>query len=544
MRQKNSAGHTKPARALKRKSAALNEAHLRHLQAGIELQRQHKFAEAEYHYQLVLRDDPHNGDAHNLLGTLAVEAGLLEKSVELLQRAVKLAPKNPMFRNNLANSLCLAEQPEKALPHLRRAISLNPRLLEPLMNMARACRASGKPKEAIDWYKKALDRDPQAEEAKLGLADALIDMGRLDEAVDVLRKVLVTSANPVQAVVTLADAKRFTNEDLEDVKRFEAILESDQVSGEDGIVLRHALGKISNDLGRYDDAFRYFAEAKDLAGAKFDILHYRKHVDRIMSHFTKLFFAQRSSFGHPSERPVFVVGMPRSGTTLTEQILSSHPQVKGAGELRDMEMLIQSIHPSGQSGEHYFANLTKMKAEHVLQIAETYLATLHRQSRTASRVVDKMPHNFEALGLIALLFPNAKVIYCRRDPLDTCLSCFTHHFSEVHGYNANLEKLGLYYREHVRLMDHWKTVLPIDILDWHYEHLVANQDTASRRLIDYVGLEWDDACLQFHQQEGAVSTPSRWQVRQPLYGTSVKRWKHYEKHLGPLRDALGDTLTQ
>lgn len=540
MRHKNSVEQSKSIRASKRNPRPSSDAQLRRLQTGIDLQREQKFAEAEYHYQLVLREDPDNADAHNLLGTLAVEAGLLEASVEFLQRAVKLAPKSPVFRNNLANAFCLADQPQKAIPHLRRAISLNPRLLEPLINMARACRASGKSKEAIDWYSKALDRDPDAEEAKLGLGEALIDMGRLEEATDVLRDILETARNPIQAVVTLSAAKKFTGDDLEEVKRFEAILERDQIADEDAIALKHALGKINNDLERYDDAFGYFAQAKEAAGAEFDISQYRRHVDRITSHFTKLFFAQRSSFGHASERPVFVVGMPRSGTTLTEQILSSHPQVRGAGELRDIEMITQRIHASGQKGAQYFANLTTMRAEQVLQIAETYLAALRRHSRSAARVVDKMPHNFEALGLIALLFPNAKVIYCRRDPMDNCLSCFMHHFSEAHGYNANLEKLGLYYREHVRLMNHFKDVLPIEILDWQYEYLVTDQETASRRLIEYVGLEWDDACLQFHQQHRAVSTPSRWQIRQPIYGTSVNRWKHYAKHMGPLIDALGD----
>ncbi|MEM8686572.1 MAG: tetratricopeptide repeat protein [Pseudomonadota bacterium] len=540
MRHKKSAGQPKPARAPKRKAVSASQAHLALLQTGIEFQRAAKFAEAEYHYQLVLRDDPNNADAHNLLGTLAVEAGFLEKSVELLQRAVKLAPKNAVFRNNLANSLLLAEQPDKAVPHLRRAISLNPRLMEALMNMARAYRASGKSNEAVDWYRKALDRDPEAEEAQLGLADVLIDMGRQEEAMAVLRAVLETAANPVPAIVTLSAAKRFTADDLEDVKRFAALAERGQMTAEDTIALKHALGKINNDLERYDDAFRCFADAKEMAGANFDIGQYRKLIDRITSFFTKLFFAQRRAFGHTSERPVFIVGMPRSGTTLTEQILSSHPKVQGAGELRDIERTMQRIHASGQTGEPYFSALSKMKSEHVLHLAEAYLTTLDRHSRSAVRVIDKMPHNFEALGLIALMFPNARVIYCRRDPLDNCLSCFMHPFSEEHGYNTNLEKLGLYYREHARLMEHWKDVLPIEILDGPYEHLIENQEAASRRLVDFLGVEWDEACLEFHQHQRAVSTPSRWQVRQPIYGTSVMRWKHYEEHLGPLIDALGD----
>jgi len=360
---------------------------------------------------LLLHEDPDNANAHNLLGTLAIEAELFEASIEFLEKAVKLSPKNPMYRNNLANSFLLSDQPEKAFPHLRRAISLNLRLSEPLMNMARACSAVGKSKEAID---------------------------------------------------------------------------------------------------------------------------------QMISYFTKLFYLQRSSLGDPSERPVFIVGMPRSGTTLTEQILSSHPQVESAGELKDMEEIMRRIHSEGRHNKHYYEVLSKMKDADSRQVAGVYLATLRRYSNSALRVVDKMPHNYEALGLITMLFPNARVIYCKRDAMDNCISCFMHHFSEFHGYNSNLEKLGLYYRQHVRLMDHWKSVLPIDILESRYEDLIADQEAMSRRLIDHIGLEWDDVCLQFHEQERSVKTFSRWQVRQPIYTTSVKRWKRYDKHLEPLKLALGD----
>jgi tetratricopeptide (TPR) repeat protein len=514
------------------------------LQRGIEFHRQRRFPEAERCYQTVLRDDPGNPDALNLLGTLAVEAGAFEQSIDMLERAVKAQPKNPVFRNNLANSYLLALQPQKALPHLRKAISLSPDLIEPLMNMARGCRAAGKADKAIEYYRKVLTKQSDHAAARHGLAEALVDLGRMDEAIAELRDCLALGIRSVPAAVTLSAAKKFTSDDKEDVARIAALLDKDNLDPQQGIALKHALGKINNDLKRYADAFGYFAEAKDAAGADFDIDEYRKEIDRKIAFFTPDVFAQKRGVGDPSERPVFIVGMPRSGTTLTEQILSSHPQVKGAGELTDMERLVRRMSPAISGEDARYNTLKTLTPEAARPLAQSYLTVLKRHSATALRVIDKMPHNFQLLGVIALLFPNARVIYCRRDPMDNCVSCFMNHFAEAHGYNTNLEKLGLYYREHVRLMDHWKAVLPIRIFESRYEDLIADQEGRSRELVEFLGLEWDDVCLSYYEQDRTVSTPSRWQVRQPIYTSSMKRWKRYDIHLGPLKQALGDLFVE
>jgi hypothetical protein len=228
--------------------------------------------------------------------------------------------------------------------------------------------------------------------------------------------------------------------------------------------------------------------------------------------------------------------MPRSGTTLTEQIASSHSRVGGAGELRTLGDLMRRLAGRGGYAEA-LAGLTRGQSR---DLARNYLEALRQIGGPGERITDKMPHNFEDLGLIALLFPNARVVHCMRDPLDTCLSCFTHHFSENHGYNTDLSVLGQYYREYRRIMQHWREVLPLRMLDFSYEALIADQEGKSRELIAFLGLEWEDACLAFHANDRLVSTPSRWQVRQPIYTSSVKGWKKYEKHLGPLFEALGE----
>jgi hypothetical protein len=233
---------------------------------------------------------------------------------------------------------------------------------------------------------------------------------------------------------------------------------------------------------------------------------------------------------------IFVVGMPRSGTTLTEQILSSHPLIEGAGELPHIQKLQSSIGHASQ----WHTLISGIADSQCKELARRYLAELDRHSRSAARVVDKMPHNFLNLGFIALMFPKARVVHCRRDAIDNCVSIYTHRLNQSHGYSTDLKTLGLYYQEYRRLMDHWQKVVPLKIFDLRYEQMIGEQESTSRRLIDFAGLQWNDACLSFHETERTIRTLSRWQVRQPLYSSSVKRWKKYEEFLGPLIEGLGD----
>jgi Sulfotransferase family len=256
--------------------------------------------------------------------------------------------------------------------------------------------------------------------------------------------------------------------------------------------------------------------------------------------FTPMLMLSKRGFGSPSEIPVFIVGMPRSGTTLTEQIASSHPQIHGAGELYKMRQVAGRMNFNRRNVQLFAKAIAELDATKTLVLANDYLGHLKTHSLTASRIVDKMPHNFELVGLIALLFPNAKIIHCKRDPIDNSVSCFMNAFSEAHGYNTDQKNLGLYYREYHRLMLHWKKLLPDQIYENTYENMVADQTGETRRLIDYLGMPWDDTCLRYEENDRTVNTISRWQVRQPIYTTSVKRWKNYEGKLQPLIEALGD----
>jgi hypothetical protein len=252
-------------------------------------------------------------------------------------------------------------------------------------------------------------------------------------------------------------------------------------------------------------------------------------------------FAERQGKGSASDLPVFVVGMPRSGTTLTEQIIASHGRAGGAGELGRIAMFARrlSYAPKRDLGK-FKAALDGLGQKAVREMGSNYVDLLRFHAPKAERVVDKMPHNFQFLGFAALMCPQARVVHCSRNPVDTCWSCFQNPLNEAHGYSRTLTDLGLYYREYKRLMDHWKAVLPLQIYELNYQQLTADFENEARKLIDFIGLPWDDACLNFHEAGRTVRTFSRQQVRSPIYTSSVERWRRYENELQPLLAALGD----
>jgi hypothetical protein len=309
---------------------------------------------------------------------------------------------------------------------------------------------------------------------------------------------------------------------------------------EDRINLHHALGKIYDDSGRYDDSFHNYLLGNRLerAGFQYHWMHNSSYIDRLIGAFPVGYDRTQSWAGADSELPVFVLGMPRSGTTLIEQIISSHPLVFGAGELNGLEEIARGFKP--RFNVSYPEGLSSLGAGDLKSSADYYLKFLRGFSGDALRITDKMPHNFIHLGLISLLFLNPRVIHCRRDPLDTCLSIFFQRFSfKGHPYSYDLEELGHYYYDYERLMAHWRGVLPLGMmLEVQYEEVLERPEEMSRRLIDFCGLEWDDRCLRFYENDRKVRTSSAWQVRQPLYKTSKERWRNYENHLAPLKLAL------
>lgn len=509
------------------------------LEAGIAHHREGRKEEAERCYRQVLDVAPNQPDALNLLGVLAAEAGMHDLAVDLMRRALMTRPKDPNILNNLGHALSEVHQYEEARDHLERAIALKPDFDEAKYNLGRALRFLDEPERALALWQEVWDADNRVYAALNGITNLYADQGRFEEAEKTAREVIARLPEASAGYLSLAHVHKF-REDDGTLARIETMLENKDLDEAEQTALHYAAGKICDDLKQFDKAFVHFDTANRAAHKAYDhkpIEHYRQMRKTI---FSKRFYRDRQGWGHQSDVPVFIVGMPRSGTTLTEQILSAHPEVFGAGELETMERmagLAEAIAPTRDEFPKSALKLTAVGAE---LVGRRYVEDLRRRAdRPARRITDKMPHNFELLGLIALALPNAKIIHCRRNPLDTSLSCWTKNFNESHSYNRSLTDLGRYYRGYADMMAHWREVLPIEILDIDYEDYTRDLEGTARKLVSFVGLDWDSRCLEFHKTDRTVRTASQWQVRQPIYTSSVARWRNYVAHLQPLIEALG-----
>lgn len=519
-----------------------NRKHVQLLKRGIELQRKRKFYEANVCFQSVLRADPRNSAALDLMGKLVSEAGHPTDAIPYFRKALKQRPRQPGYLNNLGYALLLAGDHAAALEQFRKALVQQPNFVDALCNSGWAHKSLNQYQKALAAYETAYKLNPNFTKAMLGLGELLANAGNFDQATELFRKAIATEGNASRlpgAFVLLAFAHEFTPDDAEPavmLSILEGPIEDDLLRRD----LHHAAGKAQADLGNYDAAFSQFRAAKTLAGRDFDLAKLQRSHQCLISTLTTEFFASRAGFGIDSEVPVFIVGMPRSGTTLTEQICSSHSAVDGAGELDALGSIAEQLGLWDEDPETFAANLVSMTLEQSRKLAKRYLGDLSRFGGNGRRIIDKMPHNFELLGMVSLLFPRARVIHCRRNPLDTCVSCFTHNFVQSHGYNTDLATLGNYFREYRGITDHWKAASPLRMFECPYEDIVSEQEASSRRLIAFLDLEWEPGCLRFHSTDRLVKTPSHWQVRQPIYGSSVRGWKKYEAHLGPLIEALGE----
>jgi len=338
-----------------------------------------------------------------------------------------------------------------------------------------------------------------------------------------------------QFLCSLAESKRFVDGDPHFTLVEALARDMESLPEEDQIYLHFALGKVYADLGQHERSFSHLIEGNALKRKQivYDEAAALAQLTRIRQLFTAEAMRKARGFGDPSTVPVFIIGMPRSGTTLVEQILASHPKIYGAGELSDFRAALASLRGSDGSRPG-------LRAEELRQIGARYLERVRATAPAAERITDKMPANFRYAGLIHLAFPNARIIHTRRDPLDTCLSCFSILFAHnLQPFTYDLTEFGRYYRAYATLMEHWREVLPLEqMLEVQYEELVANFEPLARRIVAYCGLEWDDACLEFYKTQRPVSTASAVQVREPIYRSSIGRWRPYEGMLRPLIKAL------
>lgn len=507
------------------------------LRQALALYRDNKVLEAEALCHRVLAQSPRNHLALYLLGTFA--SGLDdEMAIRCFERALKEAPRNPQYHFTLGETYLKVGEHPHAIRHFGLACELKPGWVDALCALGKANTEFGKADIAIPLYRRALDIDGSHPLVRVELANALVSLGRMEEAARYTREAISRRQNIGAAYNSLVGIRKFSGEP-EELQSILAEIENPVLDGRTIRLLHYAAAKILNDLRRYEEAMAHLWKAKELL-PRLNIDEYRRSVDFMIDLFNPEMLATRAGYGSVSEVPVFVIGMPRSGTTLTEQICASHPDVHGAGELTKLRRITNRLAPTTRSPDELRRSILAMTPDQSRSLADEYLAYIRLKSPGAPRIIDKLPHNFELVGLIRLLFPKARIIHCRRDAVDNCVSCYFLNFNDDNAYNADLKSLGLYYREYDRLMRHWDRVFPGQILHNRYEDLVSDQEGQSRRLIDHLGLRWDDACLRFFDKGGSVNTFSRWQVRQPIYTSSMNRSKNYGSAIEPLIEALGD----
>ncbi len=538
------------------------------LNLGNALQETGRLAEAARRYEMALEIEPNLAMAHNNLGLVTKRLGQPDRALACFRRALELAPDYAEARTNLGNLLREDGRAGEALRHHERAVELAPRFAEAHCNLGRtltdlgdteqalACFRQaatldpglaiahnnmgivlddlGRPEEAVQCYEQALAIDPDYADAHNNLANALDELGRQDAAAEHYRRAIAIEPGFAEARRHLARLRPAEDQ----LREIESLLSDVTLAEEQAMHLHFALGEIHRSAGRHEPAFEHFARANALARAAGDHDPGRvsRRVDALIAEFTAEGLGRFSGAGSASELPVFVVGMPRSGTTLVEQIIASHPRAAGAGELSEIEQIERAL--SGNATPAAGGGLSGLTASSLSLAADDYLARLRSVSADATRIADKAVDNFLRVGLIRLLFPRARIVHCRRNAMDTCVSAFFTHFVRGQHFSRDLEHLAHYYIDYTRAMAHWESLFPGDILHVDYEDLVSDQEATSRRLIGHLGLDWDPACLDYHRTERAVRTASSAQVRRPIYAESVNRWRHYARQLAPLAETL------
>lgn len=474
------------------------------------------------------------------LGRRAFDAENFMLALEYLERAYEISPSDIDVMCEYGRLLSRMARHDDAFAILEDVHLSNPDAIRPLLLLGWARYRAGQSQRAISDFDAVLERQPTSVEAHYGRARALIDAGDISDAKRWLHRTVALSPGHAGALRELANLKDITPGDAH-FNGLLAALEDDSTPPQRRAVLHMAAGASCLAVKAYDDAFEHYRNGNLLKDVVFDIHGYAKHIDALIGNFDQQYFERTKDWGNPSDAPVFILGMPRSGTSLVEQILASHSHVHGAGEREEMLRLADRLPELLNDSRTYPGCIDGLSISSSAEIADTFLKALKRLNPHAARITDKMPGNFHHVGLIATLFPNAKIIHCRRDPRDTCLSIFFGDFVGSHAYSYDLTNLGRYYRQYERLMAHWHKVLPGRILDVSYEDLVEQQEDWSRRMVKFCDLDWERGCLEFHKTSRNVQTRSNAQVRQPIYRSSIARWRPFETHLEPLVAALSAT---
>lgn len=536
---------------------------------------QGRIDEAVTAYRRALERSPDLAEVHSNLGSALAARGAIDEAEKCYRRALEIKPRAPDILSNLGTFLMTRERFEEAERCYRAAVEANPESADLHNNLGIALRAQGRLLEAAQAFRRATGLKPGSPSFLHNLGDTVMDLGRLgeaealhreaaelqpnsaaahrnlgvtlavlgraDEALASYRRAIELDPGRAELYYRLSEVKRFENGDP-DLEKIEELAAKQGLGANDQAWLHYAAGKAHADIGlELDRSFEHYAVGARARRSQFqyDVVQVEAHFACVAQTFSTALIDRIIHGGYRGDGPlpVLVVGMPRSGTTLVENILSAHPSVHGAGERYDLDRLVDSM--SRSRAGSYPGWVEALTPDDWKQMGERYINRLAETAPDAVRIVDKMPNNFAYLGLAAGMLSKLRVIHVYRDPLDTCVSCFTHLFEGDQLYSYDLRELGRFYSAYARLMSHWREVLPGEILlEMRYENIVSDPESSMRTLVSHCGLEWDPAVLGSHANKRAVSTASLVQVRQPIYADSVGRWKAYAEYLAPLQAEL------
>jgi len=504
------------------------------------LHSQGKLSEAEELYRALLINHPDHFEALHYLGVLCRLQGKFREAASLIGKALSQKPEWAEAHFSLGVVYLLMVRYSDALVHYGKALAIRPNFPEAYNMRGIALQALHREEEAIAQFRQAIALRPDYAESYGNIGSSLQELGRIDEARQAFEKAIELAPKRPRFYRQLGECRRIAAESpwlaaMEEMGRDLAKLSED-----DRIELHFALGKAYDDLGDPERSFHHLHEGNAIRRRQitYDEPATLKIFDDIRATYTPALMREKSGSGHPSSLPIFILGMPRSGSTLVEQILASHPKVYGAGERADFHEAVATI--EGRNPPTIPAVVPTLTGDQLQRLGALYVSRMSADAPQAERITDKMPGNFVHAGLIHLALPNARIIHTRRDPVDTCFSCFARLFTQSKWYTYDLGELGRYYRGYQQLMEHWRRILPEGaMLEVQYEDVVADLEGQARRIVAFCGLEWDDACLAFHRTQRAIRTASAPQVRQPIYHSSVGRWRAYAHLLWPLLAALG-----
>ena len=507
----------------------------------LDLLHENKLYKAEVLCRDYLQQHKHHIEAMRLLAEIGVRMGIYDDAEFLLESCVEFAPDNVQARIDYVNILIRKTRFEKAHEQAGLLLKLQPDNPGFKSTLASTLVGLGRFDEGIDLFNEVLAAHPQRTDLHVQVGHARKTVGLLDEAIQSYRDAYTRREDYGDAYWSLANTKtyRFTDEEIDQIRRY---ADAPGVALSDRVPLCFAGGKALEDRKEYAQAFACYEQgnALKLRQTGYRVEKMEKRVQAQIATCTEELFAGREGVGSDCRDPVFIVGLPRAGSTLLEQILASHSMVDGTMELHNILALAQKLRGrEAEQNSRYPAVLHELEADYFRRFGEQFIEQTRIYRGSAPLFIDKMPNNFLHIGLIRLILPNARVIDARRDPMACCFSCFKQLFGEGQEFTYGLQELGRYYRSYVQLMDHWDRVLPGFVLRVQHEDVVDDLEAQVRRILDFCGLPFEQACLNFHETERNVRTPSSEQVRQPIYRSGLEQWRHFDPWLGPLKEALG-----